>query len=309
MSARPWIRIGTRGSLLARTQTEEARRAIAAATSEPLDRLAVEIIRTTGDQILDRPLAEAGGKGLFTKELDIALLDGRIDCAVHSAKDLPTFLPEGLVLAGCRPREDARDAFVCACASGLATLPRGTTFGSASPRRIAQILRLRPDLEPVLLRGNVETRLRKVETGEVGATILAAAGMKRLGLLTRATALLSIDEFLPAAGQGAVAIVMRAEDAAAVSALAATFDDATTICVAAERAFLAELDASCRTPIACHGRLAGDWLVLKGAAFDPRGRDLWDIHEEGPAAEAEAIGSRAGRRLLARLPEGFFPPN
>ena len=306
MADRPWMTIGTRGSPLARTQTEEARKALAAAHGVPIETIFVEPIRTSGDRIVDRSLAEAGGKGLFTKELDAALLAGQIDCAVHSAKDLPTFLPDGLAIAGYRPREDVRDALICAKVDRLADLPPGATFGSASPRRQAQVLRLRPDLHAVLLRGNVETRLRKVETGEIDATILALAGLKRLGFERRATAVLSIDEFLPAAGQGAVVITVRADDHATRIALGAILDANTGFAVTAERAFLAALDGSCRTPIAGLATIVAGRIEFHGMALDPSGSKCWEIVDAGPPDSAEMLGSRAGRALLARLPNGFF---
>ena len=200
------LRIGTRGSPLALAQTTATRDAIAAAHGWPQDVVEIVAIKTTGDAITDRPLGEAGGKGLFTKELDQAMIEGRIDLAVHSAKDLPTRLPEELCIAGYMEREDARDALISAKAQRIADLPRHGVVGTASLRRAAQVKRLRPDLETVLLRGNVETRLRKAESGELDATLLALAGLKRLGLAHRATSVLPLSEFLPAVGQGAIAI-------------------------------------------------------------------------------------------------------
>jgi hydroxymethylbilane synthase len=305
MAERPWMTIGSRGSPLALAQTHEVRDAIAAAHDRLAQTIAVEVISTTGDRVLDRPLAEIGGKGLFTKELDAALLDGRIDCAVHSAKDLPTFLPAGLDIAGYRPREDVRDVFVSTLSPSLNELPQSATFGSASPRRRAQALALRPDLTPVLLRGNVETRLRRVESGEIGATILALAGLKRLGLAARATLILAETDFLPAAAQGAVAITVRSEDHRTRVALGAALDAETGFAVTAERAFLAVLDGSCRTPIACHARLCGDRLELEGQALAPDGGESWRVADEGPADQAQAVGTRAGRTLLAQMPDDF----
>src|ERR1700733_1027341 len=203
-------------------------------------------IKTSGDMIQDRALAEAGGKGLFTKEIDAAMLAREIDLAVHSAKDLPTILPEGIRIAGYLPREDARDALISSRADSIAGLPRGGALGTASLRRQAQVKRLRPDLKVELLRGNVETRLRKAERGEIDATLLAYAGLKRLGLAHRATALLEIDEFLPAVGQGAIGITARPDDGATLAALAAILDAATGEALACERAFLAVLDGSCK---------------------------------------------------------------
>jgi hydroxymethylbilane synthase len=225
---RATLTIGTRGSPLALAQAREAQDRLAAALGFDEAQLPLSIIKTTGDAIQDRPLSEAGGKGLFTKELDLALAEGTIDLAVHSAKDLPTFLPDGLVIAGYLPREDVRDAFISGLATSIAGLPRGASFGSASLRRQAMVRRLRPDLELTLLRGNVGTRLAKVERGEVGATLLAVAGLKRLGLGDRITTILEPHDFLPAVGQGAIALVTRADDAATREAVA-RIGDGTTI--------------------------------------------------------------------------------
>ena len=232
------LKIGTRGSPLALAQTHEARRLLAVANGCDESRFEIVVIRTSGDMIQDRPLSEAGGKGLFTKEIDAAMLNDEIDVAVHSSKDLPTFLPEGVTIAGYLPREDVRDAFISARAGSLAALPRGSTLGTASLRRLAQVKRLRPDIRAALLRGNVETRLRKAEAGEVDATLLAYAGLKRLGLAQRATALLDIDDFLPAVGQGAIGLTARANDAATRLALGRILDVQTGAALAAERAFL-----------------------------------------------------------------------
>ena len=208
--------LGTRGSPLALAQANEARRRLAEAHGWEIERIALQVIRTTGDRIQDRPLADVGGKGLFTKEIDAALLAGAIDAAVHSAKDLPSIMPDGVAIAAYLPREDVRDALISALADTIEDLPHGATFGAASLRRQAQALRLRPDLKPALLRGNVETRLSKAESGAVGATLLALAGLKRLGLAHRARAVLDVDKFLPAPGQGAIAITARSADARAL---------------------------------------------------------------------------------------------
>jgi len=301
-----WMRIGSRGSPLALAQARSVRLALAQAHGVGEDRMPIAAIRTTGDKIVDRPLAEAGGKGLFTKELDAALLAGEIDCAVHSAKDLPTFLPQGLTIAGYLTREDPRDAFICAKAARFADLPRGASLGSASPRRQALAKRLRPDLNLVLLRGNVETRLRKVESGEVDASLLALAGLKRLGLERHATEILSTQGFLPAVGQGAVAITARAGDEATLAAIAPVLDAPTGAALAAERAFLAALDGSCRTPIAGLATLAGDRLSFRGMVLSLDGSQAWEIAEDGRAEEGQRLGARAGRDLLSRLPADLF---
>lgn len=298
--------IGTRGSPLALAQAHQTQALLADAFGLDLAQVPLAIIRTTGDAIQDRPLSEAGGKGLFTKELDEALLDGRIDLAVHSAKDLPTALPSGLAIAGYLPREDARDALISGVGASLAELPPGALFGSASLRRQAQAKRLRPDLEVTLLRGNVETRLAKVERGEIGATLLAVAGLKRLGLADRITAVLEPDAFLPAVGQGAIAIVVRRGDDRVGAAAERILDRATGVALAAERAFLAVLDGSCRTPIAGHGSLNGSGLVFRGLVLRPDGSESVEAEGQGGPDDAERIGRDAGRDIRARLPAGFL---
>ena len=298
--------LGSRGSPLALAQANEARRRLAEANGWEIERIALRVIRTTGDRIQDRPLAEAGGKGLFTKEIDAALLGGAIDAAAHSAKDLPSAMPDGVVIGACLPREDVRDALISALADTIEGLPHGATFGAASLRRQAQALRLRPDLKPNLLRGNVETRLAKAESGAIGATLLALAGLKRLGLAHRARAVLDVDKFLPAPGQGAIAITMRGADARALAALEPISDAATMAALAAERAFLAELEGSCRTPIAGLARLADGRLRLRGEVLRPDGSERFDVAAEGAPAEAERLGREAGRDLAARLPAGVL---
>ena len=298
------LRIGTRGSPLALAQAYEARRLLAAANGCGESRFEIVVIRTTGDMIQDRALSEAGGKGLFTKEIDAAMLRGEIDAAVHSSKDLPTFLPEGVTIAGYLPREDVRDAFVSAEAESIAGLPPGAILGTASLRRQAQVKRLRPDIQAVLLRGNVETRLRKAETGEIAATVLAYAGLKRLGLAHRATALLDIDDFLPAVGQGAIGLTARANDAATRRLLEPITDPQTGSALRAERAFLGVLDGSCRTPIAGHARVADGRLTFRGMVLRPDGSEVFEVEASRAADDAERIGAEAGRDLLGRLPPG-----
>jgi hydroxymethylbilane synthase len=298
--------LGTRGSPLALAQAQETRRRLAAAHGWDEARVAIAIIRTSGDLIHDRPLAEAGGKGLFTKEIDSALLDGRIDFAVHSAKDLPTALPDGVALAGFLPREDPRDALVSKLADSIAALPRGARLGAASLRRRAQARRLRPDLRVELLRGNVETRLNKAESGAIDATLLAMAGLKRLGLAHRARAALDIEAFLPAVGQGAIAFAARRGDARTLEALAAIGDAETATALAAERAYLAELDGSCRTPIAGHARLEDGRLILRGQVLREDGSESFEARVAGAPADAARLGADAGRDLLGRLPPGVL---
>jgi hydroxymethylbilane synthase len=298
--------IGTRASPLALAQAHETQRLLAAALGLGPEQLRLAPMRTTGDAIQDRPLAQAGGKGLFTKELDIALIEGATDLAVHSAKDLPTDLPDGLTIAGYLPREDARDAFISRLAGTLSELPAGAIVGSASLRRQAMVLRARPDLKVTLLRGNVGTRLAKVEAGQIGATLLAIAGMKRLGLDHHATAILSEDEFLPAVGQGAIAIVTRTADDRTREAVSRIADKTTGIAIAAERAFLAVLDGSCRTPIAGHAKLDGSTLTFRGLVLRPDGSDAVEAALTGPAADAERLGREAGTDLRSRLAPGML---
>jgi hydroxymethylbilane synthase len=302
----PLFTLGTRGSPLALAQANEARRRLAAAHGWEIERIALQVIRTTGDRIQGRPLADVGGKGLFTKEIDAALLAGAIDAAAHSAKDLPSIMPDGVAIAAYLPREDVRDALISALADTIEGLPHGATFGAASLRRQAQALRLRPDLKPALLRGNVETRLSKAESGAVGATLLALAGLKRLGLAHRARAALDIDKFLPAPGQGAIAITARRDDARTLEVLKAISDAETMVALTTERAFLAELEGSCRTPIAGLARLEAGRLRLMGEVLRPDGSERFDIAIEGAPADAEWLGREAGRELGARLPEGVL---
>jgi hydroxymethylbilane synthase len=303
---RPVLRIGSRGSPLALAQAHEVKQRLATAAGLDGERIEIKVIRTTGDAIQDRPLAEAGGKALFTKEIEEALLSGMIDLAVHSTKDMPTILPPGLVLAGCLPREDARDAFISRKAPNLGALPAGAVFGTASLRRQAMVKRLRPDLEVVTLRGNVETRLRKLDAGEVDATLLAVAGLKRLGLLSAATAILDADEFLPAVGQGAIAIETRAHDETRRALVAAINDADTATAIAAERAFLAVLDGSCRTPIGGHARLSGDAVRFRGMIIRPDGTEAFEVFREGHRKDATGLGADAGRELKERAGAGFF---
>jgi hydroxymethylbilane synthase len=297
---------GTRGSPLALAQAEETCHRLTHALGWEPGRVVLKIIRTTGDMIQDRPLAEVGGKGLFTKEIDAALLAGEIDAAVHSAKDLPSLMPEGVAIAGFLPREDPRDALISALAGTIEGLPEGVTFGAASLRRQGQLLRLRPDLRPELLRGNVETRLRKAESGAVGATLLAMAGLKRLGLVHRARGPLDLEAFLPAPGQGAIALTARTSDRKTHDMLAAIADSETGCALTAERAFLAELEGSCRTPIAGHARIDRGRVLFRGEVLRIDGSESFPVATDGPSTDAEALGREAGRELAARLPEGVL---
>jgi hydroxymethylbilane synthase len=300
------LRIGTRGSPLALAQAAQVRARLAPVLGVAPDEIAQTIIRTTGDAIRDRTLAAAGGKGLFTKEIEDALLAGTIDLAVHSAKDMPTALPDGLVIAAVLPREDPRDVFISPRAASLPELAAGAVVGTASLRRQAIVKHLRPDLEVVPLRGNVETRLRKLADGAVDATLLALAGLNRLGLASAATAIFPVEEFLPAVGQGIVAIETRADDAATRGLLAAIDHAASAIALTAERAFLTVLDGSCRTPIAGHATLAGARLSFRGLIAKPDGSASFEASRAGAAADAAALGADAGRELKARAGPGFF---
>ncbi len=303
MQSSATLRIGTRGSPLALAQVRLLRERLA--TLGLGGAVEVKVIKTSGD-IIQGSLADEGGKGLFTKEIEEALLADAIDLAVHSAKDVPTQLPRGLMLAAYLPREDARDVFLSHKAASIAALACGASVGTSSPRRAAMVKRARPDVTIVPLRGNVETRLRKLEDGVADATILALAGLKRLGLEARATSIMSIDEFLPAAGQGAIAIETR-EDDAAIRALLAQIDDAdTSIALSCERAFLDVLDGTCKTPIAAHASLFGPSLQFHGLIVKPDGSAAHDIAGTGTRAEAVKIGAEAGRELKARAGPGFF---
>jgi hydroxymethylbilane synthase len=303
---KPILRIGSRGSPLALVQAREVQNRIAAAAGIDAAQIEIKVIRTTGDIVVDRPLADAGGKGLFTKEIEEALLAGSIDLAVHSSKDLPTVLPAGLVLAGFPPREDPRDAFISHKAATLRELPPGAVVGTSSPRRHALVKKLRPDATVVTLRGNVETRLRKLEAGEVDATLLAVAGLKRLGLLSAATAILDPDYFLPAVGQGAIGIETRADDAKTRAFVEAINDADTSAALAAERAFLAVLDGSCRTPIGGHATLDGGTLRFRGIIVKPDGSEAFEVWREGSRETAVELGADAGRELRDRASADFF---
>jgi hydroxymethylbilane synthase len=293
------VRIGARGSPLSLTQTGLVRDALAVAN--PSRDFEVVPIVTTGDRIQDRRLEEAGGKGLFTKELDEAMLEGRIDLAVHSMKDLPTLLPDEIVLACTPAREDPRDALICAAElKSLRDLPERAKIGTASLRRQAQLLALRPTFEISMLRGNVETRLRKVASGEVDATFLAYAGLRRLGLDRHVTLLIDPEETPPACGQGALAVTARRGDAAMAAVLAPVEDRRTRLEITAERAFLAALDGSCRTPIAALGRWSDGLMRFVGEALTPDGVLSWRRTAEAPCfdeAEAAALGGRLGESI------------
>lgn len=255
-------------------------------------------ISTAGDRVQDRRLSEIGNKGLFVKEIEAALADGRIDLAVHSLKDMETVVDPRFTLAAILPREDPRDALIATAAS-IADLPQGATVGTVSLRRQSQLLAVRPDLNVVPLRGNVGTRMRKVEQGEVAATILALAGLKRLGIESQARAVLSPEEMLPAAAQGAIAVECRSDDAELIGWLDALDDAPTRTAVTAERALLGTLDGSCRTPVAALAEQSGDDLVLRALLARPDGSRVWRCERRGTVADAAAMGEDAGRALRA----------
>ncbi|MBZ8134945.1 hydroxymethylbilane synthase [Afifella sp. IM 167] len=293
------LRIGTRGSDLALWQAHATRDALVASG---MDEAAIEIvvIKTSGDRIQNRALLEAGGKGLFTKEIEEALLDGSIDIAVHSAKDMPTRLPDGLTLAAYLPRADIRDALISRHGGGLDQLPEGATFGTASLRREAMLRRVRPDLNITLLRGNLPTRIKRVEEGELDATLLAYAGMRRLGVDGHATALLDPIEFPPACGQGAVVIECREGDAETRETLAKIDHAETGFAVACERAFLDTLDGSCRTPIAGWAQVKEGSLSFRGLLLSPDGDEVVEGTGSGTQDDAEEVGRHVGSDVRGR---------
>ncbi len=309
MTDTPLLRLGTRGSPLALAQAHEVRRRLGEAHPELAgeDAVAIVVIKTTGDKIQDRALSEIGGKGLFTKEIEEALLAKQIDAAVHSMKDVPTWLPDGLTVEHLLPREDVRDAFFSPHGPRITDLPQGAVVGSASLRRQAQTLAARPDLKVVNFRGNVATRLRKLAEGEVDATLLAVAGLKRLGEADKITGALAPEEMLPAVGQGAIGLEIREDDAQARRWLDAICCAETTQRVTAERALLAELDGSCKTPIAGLAEIAdGGTLRLRGLVALPDGSKVHADEISGPLAAATQLGKTLGERLKAAGGPEFF---
>lgn len=300
------LRIGTRGSPLALAQAHETRDRLMAAHQLPDAAFEIVVIKVTGDRIQDRSLREAGGKGLFTREIEEALLDGSIDIAVHSTKDMPTLQPDGLVLDCYLPREDVRDAFLSDVAGGLADLPQGAVVGSSSLRRRAQLIHRRPDLVVVEFRGNVQTRLQKLRDGVAGATFLAMAGLNRLGLAHLARSAIEPDDMLPAVGQGAIGIERRAADARVAALLAPIHHAQTGLRLAAERAMLRVLDGSCQTPIAGLALVEGDRITLRGEVLRPDGSEAIQLDGSAGFGDAVALGEDLARRLLAAAPAGFF---
>lgn len=290
------IRVATRGSALALVQAQ----AVAARLTAGGARVEILVVRTEGDRRAEARLASIGGKGLFVREIEDSLLRGDADVAVHSLKDLPAELPSGLTLAVFPEREDPRDVLVARAPGDLDALPRGARIGSSSPRRRAIALSLRPDLAVEPIRGNVDTRLAKLEAGEWDAVLLAAAGLRRLGTTPRHAAPLPPDVFVPAVGQGVLGIEARADDAATLAALRPLDHAPTRACASAERAFLARLGASCVTPMAAHATLAGGRLVVHGLVASDDGREMLREHAEGAPGEAAAVGRGVAEALLAR---------
>ena len=307
------LRIGTRGSALALKQTNEFVGALARAegwsAAEAPAKVEIVAIKTTGDSIQDRSLADIGGKGLFAKEIEEALLSGRIDCAVHSLKDMPSFLPPELAIVCHLEREDPRDAFVSRKVANVDELAHGAVVGSSSVRREAILLHRRPDLKIINFRGNVDTRLRKLDEGQADATVLALAGLKRLGAQAHARHIFSTEEMLPSVAQGVIAIEARAGDAAVRERVAMIDHRATALAASLERAFLQTLDGSCKTPLAGLAEWHGAGVRFRGCVLSLDGRQRFDVTRDAAVssrAEAEAIGRDAGEELLKRAGRSFF---
>lgn len=300
------LKIGTRGSPLALAQAHETRRRLIEAHELPEAAFEIVVIKTTGDRVTDRPLKEIGGKGLFTREIEDALLGGDIDIAVHSMKDMPTIQPKGLVIDCLLPREDPRDAFVSLHFDSISDLPKGAVVGSSSLRRRAQLACRRPDLKLVEFRGNVQTRLRKLDEGVAVATFLAMAGLRRLDMVQIARSPIGMDEMLPAVAQGAIGVERRLGDDMTGPLLAAIGDEATALRIAAERAFLERLDGSCQTPIAGHAQLEGERLILRGEILRPDGAQSFSGMRQGQASDGAAMGRDLAEELLGKAGPDFF---
>ncbi len=290
---------------MALAQAIETQRRLMAAHGLDEVQLPIVEIKTSGDIIQDRPLSEVGGKGLFTKEIEQAMFAGQIDIAVHSMKDLETRLPDGLVVAAVLEREDVRDAFISRRYETLDALPQGATVGTSSLRRRAQVRHVRPDLNVVEFRGNVQTRLRKLDDGVADATFLACAGLRRLGLDELVTAPMSETQMLPAVAQGAIALQIRADDHRTAELVSPLDDAETAVCTAVERSFLARLDGSCRTPIAGLARLDGDTINFRGQILSPDGAQCHDIARSASQADAEVMARDAAGELLAAAGPGI----
>lgn len=300
------LKIGTRGSPLALWQAHETQRSLMVAFDLPNDAFEIVIIKVTGDQILNKSLKEIGGKGLFTREIEEALLAGVIDIAVHSMKDMPTLQPEGLVLDCYLPREDVRDGFVSSHYRSLADLPQGAVVGSSSLRRRAQLSLRRPDLKLVEFRGNVQTRMKKLDDGVAVATIFAMAGLNRLGMAHVVRAVIELEEMLPAVAQGAIGIERRLTDDRVAWMLSQIHDCPTGLRLAAERNFLLHLDGSCETPIAGLALLDGDSLWLRGEILRPDGSESITGERSGLATDGAELGRDLAEELLGRASKNFF---
>lgn len=299
------FKIGTRGSPLALWQAHEVRRCLMAAFDLPEAAFEVVVIKVTGDMVQDRALKEIGGKGLFTREIEEALLAGGIDIAVHSMKDMPVLQPEGLILDCYLERADVRDGFVSLRARSINDLPQNAVVGSSSLRRRAQLAHRRPDLQLVEFRGNVQTRMKKLGDGVADATFLAMAGVTRLGMAEVAQPI-EVAEMLPAVAQGAIGVERRVDDARAEAMLAAIHHGPTGLQLAAERAFLARLDGSCETPIAGLAVIVGEEIWLRGEILRPDGARVVRGDISGPVAEGAALGVSLAEQLLAEAGDGFF---
>jgi hydroxymethylbilane synthase len=300
------LRIGSRGSALALVQARLVQRLLAEAHGVDPERIDIHTITTSGDRLTDAPLSEMGGKGLFSKEIEAALEAGEIDLGVHSSKDMATTLPDGLDLAAFLEREDIRDAFVSIIAGTLDDLPSGARLGSSSLRRASQVLRRRPDLTIVPFRGNVDTRLRKLRDGMADATLLAVAGLNRLGRQADITSYLDPDLFPPAPAQGAIGLEIRAGDARTRALIAPLNHEPTATAVAAERALLGALDGSCRTAIGARSRIEGEILTLRGEILSPDGRIAIDGSLSGPADAPATLGHELGRILRDKAGSDFL---
>jgi len=300
------LNIGTRGSPLALAQAHETRERLAHAFDLPFEAFTIVVIKTTGDKIIDRPLKELGGKGLFTREIEDDMLAGKIDIAVHSMKDMPTIQPEGLVLETYLPREDVRDAFISPRSKSLDDLAAGTVVGTSSLRRKAQLKLRRPDLEVVEFRGNLQTRLMKLDKGVAEATFLAMAGLKRLAMDEVPKTAIEVETMLPAVAQGAIGIERRVDDMRMAEMLEAIHDGPTGQRLAAERAFLAALDGSCETPIAGLAELDGSEIWLRGEVLRPDGSEAIDHALRCPIEDGAEAGREMAGKLLDQAGEGFF---
>jgi len=306
LQSSPFLRIGTRGSMLALVQARLVQTLLAEAHGVLAESIEIRTITTSGDRLVDVPLSQAGGKGLFSKEIEAALEAGDVDVGVHSSKDMATGLPDGLVMAAFLEREDIRDAFISLTAAGPEDLPKGAVLGTSSLRRAAQMLRRRPDLAVVQFRGNVDTRLRKLADGVADATLLAVAGLNRLGRQSEITAFLDPELFLPAPAQGAIGLEIRTNDARTAALVAPLDHRPTSIAIRAERALLGTLDGSCRTAIGALSRIEGDTLRLRAEILSPDGRIAHAADHAGAVAQPERIGHELGQILRDKAGSDFL---